>query len=165
MVDAAAPAPAPDEASRLIQLVSSERRHVDIESRGDWCAWTLVKMARSAGSLAPDFFERGTGETRLVGADGHAWGYTMLRADALASASAVIEALRARACEDVEWFFQGGRWNDAEIRQPIVKPGVNRDDEGVGPGYVVYHLAGLGDLPKDALASGKAVAHVRFLNE
>jgi hypothetical protein len=168
LVDADAPVPAPDAVRPLIQSVSAGCLGVDIESRGDWCAWTLARMGRRAGSTALDFLEGGTGETRVVDEDDQPWGVTLLRGGAIDSARSLVEALRRRAREDAAWFipfFNDSRWDDAEILELIARPRFGRGDEGVGPGYCMATLAGLDDLMKDAQAQGKAVAHVRLLVE
>jgi hypothetical protein len=166
-IDAAAPEPAPGEVDALIGKVSGDCLGVDIVSRGDWFAWTLVKMARSAGSRALDFFEGIATETRVVSTAGHAWGVAILQADAVESARAVVDALRSRSREDAAWFipfFTGGRWGEAEIRGLITQPDFDAGDEGVGPGYFMSHLAWLGAVLEEAQADGMAIAHVRFLN-
>jgi len=168
LVDADAPVPAPDAVRPLIQSVSAECRGVDIESRGDWCAWTLARMGRRAGSAALDFFEGGADETRVVDEDEQPWGVTLVRGDAVDSARSLVAALRRRAREDAAWFipfFNDGRWDDAEILELIARPVIQDRDEGVGPGYCMATLAGLDDLLEDAQAQGKAVAHVRVLFE
>jgi len=168
MVDAQAQVPAPDAVRPLIQSVSAECRGVDIVSRGDWCAWTLVKMARRADSAALDFLEGTAEETRVVDDDDQPWGVTMLRTSAIEPARAVIEALRRRMREDAAWFipfFNDSRWNDSEILALIARPEVESRDEGVGPGYCVGVLNELAGLLRDAQAEGKAIAHVRLLLE
>lgn len=168
LVDADAPVPAPDAVRPLIQSVSAECRGVDIESRGDWCAWTLARMGRRAGSAALDFFEGGAVETRVVDEDEQPWGVTLVRGGAVDSARSLVAALRRRAREDAAWFipfFNDGRWDDAEILELIARPVIQDRDEGVGPGYCMATLAGLDDLLEDAQAQGKAVAHVRVLFE
>jgi len=168
MVDADAPVPGPDSVRPLIQSVSAECLGVDIVSRGDWCAWTLVKMARRAGSTALDFLEGSADETRVVDEDGQPWGVTMLRTSAIESARALVEALRRRTREDAAWFvpfFNEGRWNESEILALVARPEVASRDEGVGPGYCVTTLNELGDRLQDAATQGKAVAHVRLLFE
>lgn len=168
MVDAQARVPAPAAVRPLIQSVSGECLGVDIVSRGDWCAWTLVKMARRAGSAALDFLEGTAEEARVVDEDEQPWGVTMLRTSAVESARVVVDALRLRTREDAAWFipfFKDGRWTDAEILALIAKPEVASRDEGVGPGYCMATLNGLADLLRDAEAQGKAIAHVRLLFE
>jgi len=167
-VDPASPLPAPAEVDALVQKVSGECLGVDIMSRADWFAWTLVRMARRAGSTALDFFEGTPAEARVVGSHGYAWGVTILPAGAVAAALKVIDALRVRCSDDLAWclpFFSGGRWNEAEIRQLIEQPEIGSGDEGVGPGFFIAHLRFLGAVLKEACADGMAIAHVRLLNE
>ncbi|MBW8759236.1 MAG: hypothetical protein JF586_16625 [Burkholderiales bacterium] len=167
-IDPASPVPAPAEIDALVQKVSGECLGVDVMSRGDWFAGTLVRMARRAESTALDFFEATPAEVRVVGSHGYAWGVTILQAGAVASALTLIDALRARCSDDPAWcipFFTGGRWDEAEIRQLIGQPDFDGGDEGVGPGYFIAHLRFLGAVLKEASADGMAIAHVRFLNE
>jgi hypothetical protein len=167
-VDANAPTPAAAAVRPLIRSVSAECLGVDIESRGDWCACTLARMGRRAGSTALDFLEGGSDETRVIDEDDQPWGVTVIRGGAVESARSLVEALRRRAREDAAWFipfFNDGRWEDPEILELIASPVIQRRDEGVGPGYCMATLAQLDILLHEAAAQGKAIAHVRLLFE
>jgi len=166
-LDPDATVPAANEINDLMRRVSDDYVCEFIASRGDWFAWTLVRMAREFGISTLDFFEGAPDERRVVGDDGGKWGFKLLNFNDIESTQVSIATLLGKVQGQIDLlvpFFRGSRWGDAEIRGLIAEPVSNSDDEGIGPGFFFETLHGLAGVLRNAQTHGQVVAHVRVLH-